>query len=86
MPARKIDSKGRIALGAKYANKDVIVEKVNEGFLIRPAVLIPENEVWLYKNKEVLESVLKGISQAKRKEFAPNPRKKNRKWLEEVED
>jgi len=86
MPARKIDGKGRLALGPEFANKDVIVEKVHDGFLIKPAVIVPENELWLYKNKTALESVMKGIAQAKAKQFAPNPRKKNRKWLEEVED
>lgn len=86
MPARKIDGKGRLALGVEFANKDVIVEKVQEGFLIRPAVLVPEDELWLYKNKTAFESVLKGIAQAKAKEFVPSPRKKNRKWLEGVED
>jgi hypothetical protein len=32
--------------------------------LLQPLVEIPANEVWLFKNKEALESVQKGLKEA----------------------
>jgi hypothetical protein len=37
---------------------------------------IPENERWLYKNKEALAAVTKGLAQAAKGEFGKDPRKK----------
>ena len=73
-----IDSRKRILLTkAIEILRDVLGEELNEThfiiacnkagqILLSPAVTIPLHEVWLYKNKAALDSVLEGIEDAKR--------------------
>jgi hypothetical protein len=87
--AKRADSKGRIVLGASYANKMLLIEvKAGGDVLIKKAAVIPENESWLHKNKSALTSVMKGVEQAKHHKFSPSPMKneKNMEWLDEIED
>ena len=60
------DSKGRIALGGKFANRHVIIEWINETeFVVKMARIIPESEAWLYDNPQALAAVRKGLAQAR---------------------
>jgi hypothetical protein len=73
-----IDSRKRILLTkAVEILRDVLGEEPEEThfviacnkagqILLSPAVTIPLHEVWLYKNKAALDSVLEGIEDAKR--------------------
>jgi hypothetical protein len=74
MTTKTIDDKGRLALGSRFANRQVIIEENNESQLIITfAKVVPEREAWLYKNPEALKSVLLGLSQAREGKFATSP-------------
>ena len=69
MPSKLIqpDAKGRICIG-KPAPGVVGYQRVDEPdgkILLIPMAAIPANEVWLYQNKDALESVQRGIRQSK---------------------
>ena len=71
MTTKVVDSKGRIALGNRFAGRTVIVDDSDpEKIVITPAVVIPESEAWLYRNKKALHSVRKGLAEAKERRFA----------------
>lgn len=57
------DSKGRITLGklAKGISSYKYEISADGCIILRPQVEIPANETWLYKNKEALSKVQKGI-------------------------
>jgi hypothetical protein len=68
------DSKGRIALGGDFANKPVLIERLNDPeVLVKMARVIPESEAWLYDNTVALDSVRKGLKQARAVEFVEGP-------------
>ncbi|MFT4553652.1 MAG: hypothetical protein ACI9S8_002293 [Chlamydiales bacterium] len=68
-----VDSKGRVSLGARHAGERYIITEEMEGrFILEKAVIIPEREVWLHKNKKAKESVLKGLEQAKQGRLKKN--------------
>ncbi|MGH8211283.1 MAG: hypothetical protein ACREU6_17135 [Steroidobacteraceae bacterium] len=69
--AKNVDSKGRLTLGAAFANRTVIVEERGAGeVLIKLARVIPDQEAWLYDNEEALDSVRRGLQQAAARRFA----------------
>jgi hypothetical protein len=68
------DSKGRVTLGENFANKPVIIQQVDETEVrITIAAVLPERELWLYKNKDAKAAVFEGLEQASRGQFADNP-------------
>lgn len=68
-----VDSKGRVSLGARHAGERYIITEEKEGrFILEKAVIIPEREVWLHKNKKAKESVLRGLEQAKQGRLKKN--------------
>jgi hypothetical protein len=68
------DSKGRVALGPQFANQTVIIEQVDSTEVrVLIASVIPQREMWLYKNPEALERVLEGLRQAAAGEYATDP-------------
>lgn len=62
----KPDAKGRIQLGNRTKNivRYRIIEENDGKIILLPEVAIPANEVWLYKNKEALETVKEGLEQS----------------------
>ncbi|MBI5872864.1 MAG: hypothetical protein HZB36_01815 [Candidatus Omnitrophica bacterium] len=70
---RPLDSKHRITLGGrlqkllmskiKIDSYQVFVGKKGD-ILLRPAVSIPSNEAWVYRNPEVIGKVRKGLQEA----------------------
>jgi hypothetical protein len=63
------DSKGRIVLGSRFANRTYRVQELPDGnILLEPIVMVHEREAWLYRNPEALATVLEGIEQSKRGE------------------
>jgi hypothetical protein len=62
-----LDSKKRISLTKLLSFKGVSSVKAslleNGDILLKPMASIPARELWLYQNKEALESVRRGLSQ-----------------------
>lgn len=67
------DSKGRLTLGRAFASCFFIIEETDKGeFMLKKAAVVPEYELWLYKNKKALDSVLKGLKEAENGELEKN--------------
>lgn len=74
MITKTTDSKGRISLGKRYANRTFIIEETQDMELrLQPAAIIPESEMWLHKNTEARLSVVRGLEQAKAAGFSKSP-------------
>ena len=73
MVTKVVDSKGRVALGAEFAGKTVIIERERGQIIIKPAVVLPENEAWLFKNAQAKQAVLSGIEEARQGKFSKSP-------------
>ena len=60
------DSKGRISLGkrAKDYSGYTLKESKDGSILLEPLIEVPAKEAWLFKNKEALSSVQKGLKQS----------------------
>lgn len=47
-----VGSNGQISLGKEFAGRQVLVEEQEPGvWLVRTAVVVPENELWLHQPK-----------------------------------
>ncbi|MEX2138319.1 MAG: hypothetical protein WD894_03610 [Pirellulales bacterium] len=74
MTTKLADSKGRIVLGSKFANKTVIIEEIDElEVRIIAAAVIPERELWLHKNEQAMATVQQGLAQARSRRFSKKP-------------
>lgn len=73
MVTKTADSKGRITLGERFANRTVLVQEIDETEVrVTLARVIPEREAWLHENPKAKAAVLKGITQARGRRFAKN--------------
>jgi len=55
---------GQISLGKEYAGKQVLVEEREPGvWMVRTALVIPENELWLHQ-PQVKESLQRALAHA----------------------
>jgi len=68
----KLDDRKRVGLGGARSLKDSTAYSVYENeagqIILDPVRLVPESEIWLFKNKKALAAVRKGIEQAGRGE------------------
>ena len=73
MTVKIADSKGRIVLGPQFANKPVIIEKVDDTEVrVIAAEVVPQRELWLHRNNQARDSVHRGLEQAKARKFSRN--------------
>ena len=74
MVAKLVDSKGRIALDKSYAGSTMLVDRREDGTIVlRPAVTVPADEAWLWKNKKALAMVQEGLKEARQGRHVPGP-------------
>lgn len=88
MTTKTLDTKGRVTLGAKFAGQTVVIDDSDPTcILIKPVVMIPAAEAWLYKNETALGLVRAGLEDARRGNFAESPPdvESDLKWPDEVE-
>jgi len=86
---KTVDSKGRITLGQRFANKPVIIENLSDTEVkVSLAHVIPEREMWLWQNPEARDMVLRGLEQARAGQFAENPPDldADAEWVDQLED
>lgn len=74
MLTKNTDSRGRLALGERFANQRFIVTKVSETEIkLEVACVIPAQEAWLFKNPKALNSVLRGLDDARTGRVSSHP-------------
>lgn len=74
MTTKTADSKGRVILGNRFANRTVIIEDVDDTEVrVTLARVIPEREAWLYENDKALTSVRRGLTQARTDKTVKGP-------------
>ena len=64
-----LDKKRRLALGRVIKDKRVSSFEVYEtegGYLLKPKISIPADEAWIFQNKEVRDSLSRGLPQEAR--------------------
>ena len=75
MTTAQVDKKGRLTLGRRFAGKTVIVKDIDDSsVMVTAAVVIPEREAWLYRNKPTFEAVQRGLNQARKRQSAAGPK------------
>ena len=61
----RADDKGRVILGREFSGKNFRVSKSAHGeILLIPVVVIPERDIWLYKNPQALAMFQLGLAEA----------------------
>ena len=74
MVTKVTDSKGRVTLGRRFANKTVILREVDDTeVLVTLARVVPAREAWLLENPKAMKAVARGLKQAKARQFVKGP-------------
>lgn len=68
-----VDGRHRVTLGALLKDTDRVrvYQNARGELLLQPVLEIPASEVWLFHNKEALQSVQKGLEEAAQGQIAP---------------
>ena len=61
--SRQVDKKGRVTIGLPFAGRMVSIQETTPSTWV--VTLVPRKEEWLYRNKDALASVQRGLAQAK---------------------
>ena len=70
MTTKTTDSKGRLTLGERFANRTVIVEEIDATAVrITLARVVPEREMWLHENRAASAAVSRGLADARAGNF-----------------
>ena len=71
---KNTDARGRLALGERFANQRFIVTQVSETEIkLEVAKVIPAREAWLFENPAAHASLVRGLRQAKARQFSKKP-------------
>ena len=74
MLTKNTDARGRLALGERFANQRFIVTEVSETEIkLEVACVVPAREAWLFQNRQAVESVRRGIEDARAGRLSSNP-------------
>jgi hypothetical protein len=74
MTTKTTDSKGRVTLGDRFANRTVIIEVIDETEVrISLARVVPEREMWLHDNRAASTAVRRGLADARNGKFSAGP-------------
>jgi hypothetical protein len=74
MSKKKTDSKGRLTLGERFANRTVIVEEIDETEVRSSlARVVPEREMWLHDNSPASAAVRCVLTAAKERRLSIAP-------------
>lgn len=74
MTTKQTDSKGRLTLGERFANRTVIVEEIDDTEVrVTLARVVPEREMWLHGNREASAAVRRGLAAAKAGHLTAGP-------------
>src|SRR5437879_11528082 len=61
----KADEKGRVVLGRDFSGKHFSISvSANGEILLTPVVVIPQRDIWLYKNPQALAMFHQGLAEA----------------------
>jgi len=86
---KTLDSKGRVTLGARFAGQTVVIDDSNPTCItIKPVVMIPADEAWLYKNQTAINLIRQGLEEARSGKFAVSnvDMDADLEWSTDVED
>ncbi|MEW6349113.1 MAG: hypothetical protein AB1646_08615 [Thermodesulfobacteriota bacterium] len=89
METKTADSRGRINLGKEFANRTFLLEKIGETEMrLELAAVIPERELWFFRNPEAQRTVFDAIHRVRAGEFAQSPPDVDEEepWEKELED
>ena len=68
----RADEKGRVTLGRDYSGKNFSVWKSADGnILLTPVAVVPERDIWLYKNPRALALFHQGLAGAAAGQVTP---------------
>jgi hypothetical protein len=71
MTTKTTDSKGRLTLGERFANRTVIVEEIDDTAVrITLARVVPEREMWLHENRAATAAISRGLAEARAGKFS----------------
>jgi hypothetical protein len=71
MTTKTTDSKGRLTLGERFANRTVIVEEIDDTAVrITLARVVPEREIWLHENRAAAAAARRGLAEARAGKFS----------------
>ena len=85
--AKQIDSKGRLLLGNEFAGSTFLVETQKDGsILLRPALTVPVETAWFYKNKKAQQLVREGLEAAAQGQLKKVNWKSDAKLASQLED
>jgi hypothetical protein len=74
MSTKTTDSKGRVTLGERFANRTVLVEEIDATEVrITIARVVPEREMWLHENRAASAAVRRGLADAKAGRLTSGP-------------
>lgn len=74
MTTKTTDSKGRLTLGERFANRTVIVEEIDETEVrVTLARVVPERELWLHENRDAGAAVMRGLADAREGRLSAGP-------------
>lgn len=89
MTTKTVDNKGRVTLGSQFAGQTVVIDDSNpDCILMKPVVMIPAQEAWLYKNETALGRLRGGLDEARLGVFSDSSPdvEADMEWLGNIDD